>query len=248
MLVRLWVALAASRQSFLEAAREWARPLHRPFWFRRYLDLLLLLPASYVYDRVVQKGELANSLMSRPEDFYKDPLLVLAPALLIFTASLLAMRLFTIIIHLFDTLAGLFPGLAVHLALRNLGRQNQDYINPLLLLIVAFSLGVYTLATSASLDRWSEEQWFYQAGADLAITPQPLTPGTLLVDGSWIPLPGEFENLPGVAGATRVADLSVGIRLSDQLEIRGRFLGIDRTDFPRVAWFRRDFASESLGD
>ncbi len=247
MLIRLWVALTASRQSFVEEAREWARPLRRPVWHRRYLDFLLLLPAAYVYDQAINKGALANTMMNRPEEYYKDPLLILAPALLIFTASLLAMRLFTVVIHLVDALAGLFPGLSVHLALRNLGRQNQDYINPLLLLIVAFSLGVYTLTTSASLDRWSEEQWYYQAGSDLAFTPQPLTPGQLLVDGSWIPLPSEFHNLQGVAGATRVADLSVGIRLSDQLEIHGRFLGIDRADFPRVAWFRRDFATESLG-
>jgi putative ABC transport system permease protein len=30
-------------------------------------------------------------------------------------------------------------------------------------------------------------------------------------------------------------------------EVRGRFMAIDRTEFPSAAWFRRDFANESLG-
>jgi putative ABC transport system permease protein len=37
------------------------------------------------------------------------------------------------------------------------------------------------------------------------------------------------------------------IKLSDRRDIRGRFLAIDRLDFPRAAWLRSDLAEESLG-
>jgi hypothetical protein len=67
------------------------------------------------------------------------------------------------------------------------------------------------------------------------------------VAGVWIPRPDEFLALPGVTAVARVGNFPANIDITDDDEIDGRFLAIDRGAFPAVAWFRRDFAQEPLG-
>ena len=64
----------------------------------------------------------------------------------------------------------------------------------------------------------------------------------------WVPPIDEFSALPGVAHAARVGDYIAVIRQADGTNaVEGRFLAIDRLDFPLTAWFRADYATESLG-
>ncbi len=245
---RLWAAILASRQSVAQQSREHSRPQQGPFWYRAYLDILLIIPTVYAYDRLLSQGSLAMLVRDRPEDLYSDPLLILVPALFIVSLSLVAMRPFPWIMRLLDWLANRSPWLPLHMALRQLGRQSHTYINPLLLVIVSLALGVYTFSMAESLDQWLLDRIYYRAGADLAFEPYSesvaMNPG--LVGGDWIPPVAAYTNLAGVAAATRVGDYNSQIRLSNT-RIRSRFLAIDRLDFPSVAWFRGDFARESLG-
>lgn len=255
LIVRLWSAAQAARQSVVGLERERARPLRGPFWYRYYLDFLLILPAAYAYRQLADKGTLALLVQDRLEDLYRDPLLILVPALFILTAALMTMRLFPRIMRVIDGLAGVIPWTTPYLALRRLSRQSQGYINPLLLIIGSLALGVYTLSMAASLDQWLIDRMYYRVGADLAFEPNLLSAietgpggGSLPpLDGSSIPLPGEFLELPGVIAATRVGDYPIRIHSGGGDEILGRFLAIDRLDFPSVTWFRYDFADESLG-
>jgi len=247
LLARLWPTIQAARQSVVAEERERARPSRGPFWYRYYVDFLLALPTYYAYDQLSKRGSLAALITDRPEDLYRDPLLILVPALFALTASMLMMRLFPLIMRMIDVLAGMSPWLTVHLALRQLGRQGQDYARPLLLVIIALALGVYTLSMAASLDQWLIDRMYYRVGADLVFTPQPLIEGQEYVGGDWIPEPAQFRKVEGVVHATRVGDFSAYLDLGTGEDIRGRFLAIDRLDFPSVAWFRSDFANESLG-
>jgi putative ABC transport system permease protein len=160
------------------------------------------------------------------------------------------MRLFPLLMRLLDRLAILMPWLTPHLALRQLGRQYHSYINPLLLVIVSLALGIYSLSMAASLDRWLVDRLYYQVGADVVF--EPFTDSELFAEimgASWVPPPGEFASLPGVAAAARVGDYFAEISLArvQSGKIEARFLAIDRVDFSKVAWFRDDFAAESLG-
>jgi putative ABC transport system permease protein len=244
---RLLPALQAARSSLVTEERERARPMHKPLWFRAYLDLLLLFPTVYAYDQMVKRGSLAGLVTDRPEDLYRDPLLVVVPALFILTTSLVSMRVFAILMRLLDLLAGRVPWLTLHLAVRQLGRQSLDYIRPLLLVVIALAMGVYTLAMAASLDQWTVDRVAYRTGADLVITPAPEDPAVQVVDGSWIPLPQDFRAVPGIETATRVGDYDMLFRPPGGGDIRGRFLAVDRADFAAAAWFRDDFAGEPLG-
>ncbi|MDY7080481.1 MAG: FtsX-like permease family protein, partial [Chloroflexota bacterium] len=66
-------------------------------------------------------------------------------------------------------------------------------------------------------------------------------------EGEWVFFPiAEHRELPGVRAAARVGDYPASVSLGGQVE-NGRFVGLDRLDFPGVAFFRADFAPQSLG-
>jgi putative ABC transport system permease protein len=261
LITRLSGAAQSARYSIVEAEREHARPMRAPFWYRYYLDLLLIFPTVYAYQQLTNRGTLAMLVQDRPEDLYQDPLLVLVPGLFIVAAALLALRIFPLVMRLVDSLAGMIPWITPHLTLRQLSRHSSSYINPLLLLIVSLALGSYMMSMASSLDQWLIDRIYYSVGADLAFEPYPASMlnaaassegsaaagGTDLTTGIWIPLPDEFRALPGVTAVTRVGDFTADIAISADDDIDGRFLAIDRAAFPSTAWFRRDFAHESLG-
>lgn len=251
LVAKLWTVGASAHETIVTQAREQARPTRGPFWYRNYLDLLLIIPTFYAYQQFLQRGSLGALVQDRPEDLYQDPLLILVPGIFIITLALIAMRFFPLLMRLFDFLAGRVRWFPSYLALRQLGRQSHAYINPLLLVIVSLALGVYTLSMAASMDRWLEDRVYYSIGTDMSFTPflesearaaEP-TPGA-----DWIPPIDEFTALPGVEHAARVGDYETSLLLAgDSGGIDGRFLAIDRLDFPLTAWFRGDFAQESLG-
>ncbi len=256
LLARFFPTLKAAGKSLLVEDRERARPTHSPFWYRYYLDLLLVLPTYYAYDQLSKHGSLTALITDRPSDLYQDPLLILVPALFILTVSLMAMRLFPLLMQIFDVFANLTPWLSIHLALRQLGRRGGDYIRPLLLVIITLAMGVYTLSMATSLDQWLIDRVYYRVGADMTYSPgrsnqnegTPFSGDNLLLNNQgWIPLMGQLQNISGVSGATRLGDYQSRILLGSSGEVWGRFLAIDRLDYPLVAWFRPDFAEESLG-
>lgn len=247
LISRLWQAAQGSLESKVVEEREWARSTRAPFWYRTYLDLVLILPTYYLYDQMSKQGTLANLVSKSPDDLFRDPLLILVPALFIVTGSLVVMRLFAILMSLLDVVASLTPWITIHLALRQLSRQSQDYLQPLLLVIISLGMGVYTLSMAASLDQWLIDRTYYRGGADLSFTPLPQSATSLPSDGEYIPPPSEFLKIPGVEAATRVSTLASEISLGPEKSLLGHFLLVDRLDFPAVSWFRSDFADESLG-
>jgi putative ABC transport system permease protein len=256
LLARFFPTLQAAGKSLLVENRERARPTHNPFWYRYYLDLLLVLPTYYAYDQLNKQGSLTALITDRPSDLYQDPLLILVPALFMLTASLIAMRVFPFLMQIFDVFANLTPWLSIHLALRQLGRRGGDYIRPLLLVIITLAMGVYTLSMATSLDQWLIDRVYYQVGADMTFSYRRSNQGegspfsgedVQLNNQGWILLSRQLQNINGVSGVTRLGDYQSRILLGSPGETWGRFLAIDRLDHPLVAWFRSDFAEESLG-
>jgi putative ABC transport system permease protein len=194
-----------------------------------------------------KRGSLTGLVIKNPEDLYQDPLLIVVPALFILTAALVTMRLFSLAMRLLDVLANRTPWLTIHLALRQLGRQSHEYISPLLLVIIALSMGIYTLSMAASLDQWLVDRMYYRVGADMTFTPSPNIEGQTYPDGNWVPAPQEFTKVEGVQNATRVGTYYASIPLGRRDELTLQFMAIDPADFPSVTWWRSDLAEEPLG-
>ena len=252
LVAKLWTTASTSQETIVTQTREHARPTRGPFWYRNYIDLVLLLPTFYAYRQFLQRGSLGAMVEDRPEDLYQDPLLILVPGLFIITFALIAMRFFPLLMRGFDQLARWTKWLSGYLALRQLGRQSHAYINPLLLVIVSLALGVYTLSMAASMDHWLEDRVYHQVGADLTFMPfsESAAMGEQEPGAEWVPPIDEFKELPGVDHAARVGDYTTEIFLpsgSGNLQVEARFMAIDRLDLPLTAWFRSDYARESMG-
>lgn len=251
LVAKLWTVNSSSDQTIVTQTREQARPTRGPFWYRNYLDLLLIIPTFYAYQQFLQRGSLAALVQDRPEDLYQDPLLILVPGIFIITLALIAMRFFPLLMRLLDLLANRMRWFPSYLALRQLGRQSHAYINPLLLVIVSLALGVYTLSMAASMDHWLVDRIYYRVGTDMTFRPfleSEAQGGATAAGADWIPPVDEFTVLPGVEHAARVGDYQAEFFFAGGSgRTQGRFMAIDRLDFPLTAWFRSDFAQESLG-
>ncbi len=266
-------SLSAARRTIVSAKQERARETHAPLWQRLGLDLLLLIPALYGYQQLRLHGMIAvPGLTISADDPYRNPLLLLAPALLVLALALLALRLVPRVLALLAWALGGLPG-ALPTALRFLGRTPSAYSGPLLLMICTLSLAVFGASMAGTLDQHSADRARYSAGADVRLAYRIAAPAgtTTLVTGAvpssgsaqasaatsnttsspdYLSIPDqEFAQIPGVRAVARVAPSNVYIASGSGPEEKGVFLGVDRLALPGVlarSW-RPDYASEPLG-
>jgi len=207
----------------------------------------------------VGEGVVAN-------DPFQNPLLFLVPALGIFALTLFILRLLPTIMALVAWVASRANGVGVLLAVRHLSRTPGLYTAPLVLLVLTLSLSAFTASLAQTLDRHLYDQMHYQIGADMRLDEMGESTETRAPPGMgptgddtaataeeeeegprWLFLPvSEHLKVPGVQAATRIGRYEANTRLSGGSQ-DGTFIGIDRIDFPQVAFWRRDFAPTSLG-
>jgi putative ABC transport system permease protein len=249
LVARLWPTLRSAGRSVVTYEQAHSRPVRTPFWQRYFLDLLLIAPTAYAYRQMGQWGALGMLVRESTTELYRDPLLILVPTLFALTASLLSVRVFPLMMRLTDWLGTVSPWISVHLTFRQLSRQSQQYVNPQLLVIAALSLGTYLASMAASLDQWQVDRMYYRVGTDVAFRPHMLPEVAASSSGEvWMLPVSDYLAIPGVQEVTRMGDYPVYIPGPGGEDARGRFLGIDRLEFPDVAWFRSDFTAVSLGE
>jgi len=255
LMTRIWPSVQVARHTVVTYEQERARPMRPPFWQRFYLDLLLVIPTWYGYRQLSQRGTLGQLSQTFGGDPFQDPLLFLAPTFFVLMVSLLAVRAFPIAMRVLDWLFAFWPWPALYMAFRQLARQSGQYISALLLVIASLSLGGYMSSMATSLDQWLLDRVYYEIGADLAFTQSTVPPdgemlGPLdLSKGAWLLPIEEYLSLPDVYKATRVGDYPTTIAsIGTRKNVRARYLGLDRLDFPGVATFRSDFARVPPGE
>jgi len=263
LLAAIFPALRASRHTIVTYKQERARNLRPPIWQRIYLDFMLLIPAAYGTYLMVQQGGIvaisqteSGSTMADP---LSNPLLFLVPSLVVLTVALLFLRLVPVVMSLLGWLALRTRSVGILLAARHLSRSPGTYNTPLVTLIFTLSLSAYTASLAFTLDNHLYDQSYYRVGADAKFTEM----GESEVVSSYAPqgdeqssdtgpefvfLPvSEYAKIPDVQAATRVGSYVASVQGFSGLYSKGEYLGIDRVDFPQVAFWRRDFAGYSLG-
>jgi putative ABC transport system permease protein len=256
-------ALLVAQHSIVTLRWEQARALLAPVWQRYFLDLILLVPPFYGWYQLARQG--AITVGSGGNDPFSNPLLFLVPVLFCFSLGLLFMRFFPLLMKLLARLAAWLPGTTLLLTLRQLARSTTQYAGPLLLLTLTVSLATFTASMAVTLDEHLWDQVYYQVGADLnlaelgestedttAVTlpgQETTTETTSEDEPLWLFLPvGEHLEVSGVEAAARVGAYSATANIGGRQQA-GQILGVDRVDFPGVAFFRPDFAyNESLGE
>jgi len=261
-------SIAASSHTIVTYKQEQTRSLRRPFWQRFYLDFLLLVPPLYGYYMLQQRGTISvlgqDLSVGNP---YQNPLLFLVPALFVFALALVSIRFLPAIMSTLAWLGARVRGAPHILALRHLARSSGGYLGPLLLLVLTLSLAIFSASMARTLDRHLTDRVYYDVGADLNVveTGEYSESSSLMGFGAqaeeeeepdaveeeeeprWYFLPvSDHLTVSGVRAAARVGDYSAAARVAGRVS-EGRFLGVDRVDFAKVAYFRSDFWGGSMG-
>jgi putative ABC transport system permease protein len=220
--------------------------------------------------------ELLNQVQPQAEPF-RDPLMFVAPALFVTACCMIFIRFVPIVARLLAAIFGRLPGAWHYLSLQQVSRRPQDYSSAVLLIMISLGLAIFSATAAKTLDQWLYDSINYESGADLVVSEYPpeinsggFQPGAsssgtsttpardrvvssglkladLGGDSEWSYALEQHRKIPGIEDATRVgryrASLSSGFG-----EIPSQIIGIDRLEFPRVAFFREDFADQSLGE
>lgn len=247
--------IAAARQTIVSYRNERARRLRPPWWQRTGLDLLLILPAGYGAYLLRTQGSVFEVSQEVPTDPFQNPLLFLVPALSLLAATLIVLRVLPWLLRGVAWLLGLTRNVGVRMAVLQLARAPGLYTAPLALLILTLGLSTYSASLAATLDNHLHQQQHYLIGADASLVDTGDAIGTQAADSpmpteivsQWSFLPvTEYVKLQGVEDATRVGQYSSRINTTSGY-IDGSYIGVDRTEFARVAFWREDFAQEPLG-
>jgi putative ABC transport system permease protein len=254
LLSRLAPTWLATRSNIVSYERSSARR-EATFGIARVVLMVVMGALTYyTYYRLANTGSLAFITLQGDADPLRDPLLLLAPTLFLFTASLIISEVFILLMRSLSLVSGWVRGAATYLGVTNLAREGSYYRVPIYLLVLCLNLGVFYASLAKSADIWLADRLAYQVGADYTFTHAVggVSTGGLLGtenyfgDAGLLPMTA-FTEIPGVQAATRIGeyrgDLDV---LSDVPSLR--LIGINRLEFPQVAYWRSDYASTSLGD
>jgi putative ABC transport system permease protein len=251
----------AAKHTIISYKQEQARQMRPPWWQRVYLDFLLMIPAVYGTYLLRQQGGL-NITVSKgviSQDPFQNPLLVLVPSIGIFALTLMTLRLLPFLMIIISKIISRTRSIGFLAATRHLARTTGNYHAPLILLVLTLSLSTFTATLAQTLDRHLHDQLYYSVGSDAQLiefgeAPAGSSPSTSVGfsstnqnENSWVFVPvTEHLRVPEIQAAARIATNNVSIYPPTGFE-NGILMGIDRLDFPLVAFWRKDFSSSSLG-
>src|SRR5215208_2141083 len=235
----LWPAYRAAGYSIVHYKQHLARPPQQPVFLRYYLDLALIAVGGFAFYQLRQRGSFVTERLFG--DLSADPLLLVTPTLFMLMIALFFLRLFPLALRGVAWLARGLDGASVPLGLWHMVRSPLHYSRLILLLILATSVGMFAAGFRATLEQSYADRAAYQAGA----------PGRLESVRAPFNVPTD-RFVETIQRATDAAVVSPVARLSGSFST-GTFssedvtmLAVDPDTFGQVAFFRGDFAGDSL--
>ncbi|MFE7133372.1 FtsX-like permease family protein [Streptomyces sp. NPDC057638] len=217
-------ALSASRER-----RGRARSLPGPL--RAGGDLALVALAAVAYWQLERRTSGGGALSGDAQGTLGiDPLLVVAPTLLLLAGTVVALRLLPPLARLAERRAARGRGLTVPLAGWQFSRRPLRGAGPVLLLVLAVALGMLAIGQGASWDRSQDDQADFRAGAPVRV----LGGGSVQRFGQG----GVYDSLPGVRAAVPAARTPLPLSGGRQATV----LGLDTTRAGAALPFRADLA------
>jgi len=225
----------------------------KAWWQRIYLDVILLIPAAYVFYTLQAKG----GLTAGATDPFSEPVVFLAPTLFSLGFTLLFLRLYPFLLNQASRVVGVSSSVALLMALRELTRSLARYRGTLLMTCFTLSLTGFTASMASTLDRSLEDVIEYDVGAErvLVVASEAQTEeGTSSEGGTELTVVG-YNTLPASAlleiedvyAVSRVGRYPAQIVLPGQ-RVEGTVLGVDRESMAAITYFREDYGPEPLAD
>lgn len=266
---RLLPVWLATRFSIVTYERDRARSVSGGHILRILLLVFLALITYYAYYQLQLGGPLSLMGYRAGSEQGRDPLLVLAPTLFLFSSSLLAAELFILLMRPLALIARFLPSPSVYFGWTSLVREGQHYRTPVFLLVLCLNLGVFYASLARSADIWMVDRLQYQVGADLTfehLSSGDASSAGVIPSDAWLLPASAYKSIAGVGQATRVAKFQASLNLprgtisyrpgarapfgqqsNDDEVPEVSLLLIDRLEFPNVVYWRRDFSPDSLG-
>ena len=252
LIARVIPAIAASRHTIITYKLDQARAMTAPWWQRIWLDVILVAVAAYGFYTLRQQGSFSAG-SDAVADSFQNPLLLLLPALTIFSLTLLFLRFLPRMMQLLSWAVARSDSISLLQAVRYLARSPRLYTTPLGLLVLTIGLAVFTASLARTVDLQLYDQSFYQIGADVSLVtvpPSPLGFGPQTTNNSerlftFLPV-SAYERLPAIEHAARVGNYELQSQI-DGIRLSGQFMGVDPDQFNKVAYWRPDFSSYRFG-
>ena len=264
LLTILIPALQASRTTIVYHKQRLAQGKKRPLWSTLYLDVILLAISGYGLYRYRMRTDLVELAGLEATELALDPILLFVSTMFVIGLGLLFLRGYPLLVRMLFKLGARRWSPAFFASLIQVGRGGGKDQFLMLFLILSISIGVYNADAARTINQNVEERTQYNAGADVVIreewarvtaSGQPIGPedpfappgagagGSSGDAGRYVEPPfRRFEDLPGVAQATRVfyEPNASGRKLAGDSFRQTAVFGIMPHEFGRVAWFRRD--------
>ncbi|MCD9026210.1 ABC transporter permease [Cohnella silvisoli] len=227
--------------SIVEHTQQRARHDRPPIWQRLYLDVALLAAAAagwYMLD-----NDLIASISQGGSTEQIQPVIFVIPALFVFAAGLLCLRLFPLLLRSWNALTKNRMPVTMYLTLTQLQRSAVTFYPLMILLILTIGLGVYNASAARTMDVNASDRTKYQYGSDVVL--KAAWEGVQDEDDENKiyynePSFGAYSKLDGVQSATRVLKATGKVEISGKSAGTGQVIGIDNVDFAKTAWFRED--------
>jgi hypothetical protein len=246
LLALLLPSIAAMRGSLVDVKRRLARSQRQPLMWRLMPGLLLFALGVMGYLQMQQENAFFVQNIQRQKPTI-DWVSALAPCLVLVGVAGLTLLLIPPVLAVLDRLGQRLPLVQATLALRQLARRPAPYTRLVLLLTLTVALSAYVTLFQDALSSSYASRAAYQAGADLRLVEGQEGANDLARQAA--PLQDHLTLLPGVQAGMNV------IRAGGIVTLNGgptqpfiSVLGVDRTAFPRLAYWRSDFADQPLTD
>lgn len=227
--------------SIVQMTQQRARADRAPYWQRYWLDAALLAAAAggwYMLDT----GRLASTMNSGGVTAI-GPAVFVIPALLIFAAGLVVLRVFPLLLRLWNAMTSRRMPVTAYLTLTQLSRSAPTFYPLMILLILTIGLGVYNASAARTMDANAADRTKYRYGSDIVL--KTAWDGVQdEQDANKIyytePSFNAYRGLDGVDAAARVMKSAAKAEVGGKAAGSGQIVGIDNLDFYRAAWFRDD--------
>ncbi len=231
-------AYVAARNTIVNQRAASARPTLQPFFMRYYLDLGLAAAGGVLLYQLDRRGSLVTDGFFG--DRSVDPVLLLAPAFFILTVGIVFLRTFPLVLRLLTWAVARAQGAAIIIGMWQLVRNPVHYSRLVLLLMLATAVGMFAASFGATLDASYTDRARFESGSQLRLTDVRtiLGPGPLDTAGSTASLTGATQG----AATYRMQGNEGPVTSRQSVEI----LGVDSETFAEIAYFREDFADQTL--
>jgi len=191
----------SSATTFVQTGQARGRHPARLAAQRAGVDLLLLGLAGLAYWQLARYG--SPLLADVTGELAIDPLLVLAPALILVAAAVVALRLLPLVSAVAERVAARSRGAIAALGIWELSRRVRRHTGPALLLVLTTAIGTFSITYAAAWTGSQQDQADFLVGADVRLSELP--EGTTEADVR--DLPGVVDAMPAIRSTVRLGGL-----------------------------------------